>query len=452
MEQLLSPLHLLIVASTSIVLLLLLVLWLKIHAFPSLLLVSIFCGFASGMPSIEIIQGIQQGMGSTLGYVATIIGLGAIFGQFLEASGGATVLARSLLRIFGEKRASWALMLSGFVIAIPVFFDIGFVILVPLVFSLSKQTGKPIMYYAICLLAGLAVTHAFVPPTPGPVAVADILGADLGWVILFGIIAGSVSAIVAGPVWGKYVGARIQPASNLFLGLDEEPEIVSSRISFRLVLWVIGCPLLLITGATVVGQVMEPSGPVLLVLQFVGHPFLALLIATLLSMYFLGKRAGFTKNQLMDLSGKALYPAGLVILVTGAGGVFKEILVMSGVGPGLAGQVQALGVSPLVMGFLLAAIIRLTQGSATVAMITSAGFLAPVVSMLAIPEIGKALLVISIASGATIGSHVNDSGFWLVGKYLGINEKQTLQSWTMMVTIIGFMGFLTSTLLWWVIL
>ncbi|WP_423129115.1 gluconate:H+ symporter [Gaoshiqia sp. Z1-71] len=430
----------------AILLLLFLVLKLKIHAFISLLIVSIAVGLMAGMDFNLIIKSMKDGMGNTLGFVATVVGLGAIFGQMLESSGGAEAIAQSLIKHFGDKRASWALVLTGFIVAIPVFLDVGFIILIPIVYELTKQSKRSILYYAIPLLAGLAVTHAFIPPTPGPVAVAEILDAQLGWIIIMGFIIGLPTAIIAGPVFGKYISRKIQVAVPDYFSEKEPAPGTKELPPFRTIILIIALPLLLIV-ANSVAEVLFIKGilrnqTVYQTIGLLGHPFTALIISTLLAMYVLGIKRGFNKDQLMKLSNKALGPAGLIILVTGAGGVFKQILIDSGVGAMLAEKLAGSAMPPLVLAYLIAALVRVIQGSATVSMITAAGLMAPMIGLFDLSQIDKALVVIAIAAGSTILSHVNDSGFWLVGKYLGMNEKETLRSWTIMETLISVVGFL----------
>lgn len=442
-----STLELFFITLAAIALLFLLVIRFKIHAFISLMITSIFVGIFTGMPLMTIIQSVQDGMGDVLGFIAIVVGIGSIFGEILQVSGGAEALSRSMLKKFGEERSSWALMTTGFVIAIPVFLDVGFIILVPMAYALARKTGRSVLYYAIPLLAGLAVTHAFIPPTPGPIAVAEIIDAQLGWVILFGFIVGFPTAIVAGPYFAKYIASKIYVDPP---DISEEKKIVNEQTpkelpSFGMVVFLIALPLVLILASTFADlaireQWVDASIWVDIVL-FVGHPFIALLLATLAAMYFLGFKRKYTGKQLMQVANKALGPAGLIILVTGAGGVFKQILVDSGVGAALAETVSNQNIPPIVLAYVLAVIIRLTQGSATVAMITAAGMVAPVLEVLGTGDIGKALVVLVIAAGATTFSHVNDSGFWLVGKYLNMTEKQTLQSWSVMETIISVVGF-----------
>jgi Gnt-I system low-affinity gluconate transporter len=391
----------------------------------------------------EIITTMQEGMGNTLGFVAMVVGLGAMFGAILEHSGGAEALANFLVHKFGEKNASWALVIAGFFIAIPVFFDVAFIILVPIIYSLQRKTKKSLLLYGIPLLAGLAITHAFIPPTPGPVAVADILNADLGWVILFGFIVGIPTAIISGPIFGKYIGNRIfVEAPTLVINQLKKDEFPPVSVIFS----IIGIPIFLIVSNTVLNSTLFNEGFIPFELKswlkMIGHPFAALIIANVVAWYVLGIRRNFTKENLLKITTKSMEPAGIIILLTGAGGVFKQVLVNTGTGEMLANYFADEGVSILLFAFLAAVIVRVLQGSSTVAMITAAGITAPLLAS-DISEIDKALLVIAIASGASILSHVNDSGFWLVSKYLGINETQTFKSWTLMTTILSITGFVT---------
>ena len=446
--------HLLLVTFLSIGLLLYLVLRVKLHPFLSLLITAMFLGVTSGMPLSKVNTAIQNGLGGTLGFVATVVGIGGIFGQILEASGGTEAIARNLIRRFGKDKAHWSLVIAGFLIAIPVYFDVGFIILVPVVYALAKDTKRSTLFYAIPLLAGLAVTHTFVPPTPGPVAVADMLGADLGWVILIGSLIGLPVAILAGPVFGSYISKKIDvaPPKHMMEELNNGKEKSECSLpSFTAVATIIGMPLLLMVVKSVIELLIKlgymQEGIVYDISVFVGHPFTALIIATLMAAYFLGTRRGFTRKQLLDVSAKALAPAGMIILIIGSGGAFKEMLIQSGVGNVLAEGISATKLPPIVLAFIIAAAVRITLGSATVSMITAAGIIGPILEAYTLSEIHMALIVISIASGATILSHVNDSGFWLVGKYLGLTEMQTLRSWTVMETIIALGGFGIALLL-----
>jgi len=406
----------------------------------------------AGMPLQKISESIQEGMGSTLGFVATIVGLGAIFGQMLESSGGAKSLANYLLKKFGTKKATWALTLSGFIIGIPVFLDVGFIILIPIVYALTRDTKRSVLYYAIPLLAGLAVTHTMVPPTPGPTAVSEILGVDLGWVILMGLIVGIPTAIVAGPFFGRFIAGKIYipaPAEIIEPGPVQE-ESGQKLPSFGIIAALIMTPLSLILMSTFIKLGVDKGGlsdsRLTEILIFIGHPFTALILATLLSILLCIRRK-MPRQTILDLSTKALGPAGIIILVTGAGGVLKQILVDSGIGKMLAESIADSSIPIIVLAWVLSALVRITQGSATVAMITAAGIISPLLSSFSLDQPNIALIVIAIAAGATILSHVNDSGFWIVSKYLGMNEKQTLQSWTVMETIIAVSGLIFTLVL-----
>lgn len=440
-----EDLHLLLATVAGIGLLLFMVIRIKVPAFIALLITSMFVGIAAGMPAMNIIDSIQEGMGSTLGFVATVVGLGAIFGQILEHSGGAEALAKRLLEKFGTENSSWALMVTGFVVAIPVFFDVGFIILVPLVYTLAQRTGKSLLYYGIPLLTGLAVTHTFIPPTPGPIAVADILGADLGWVIFFGFVIGIPAAVIAGPIFGSYISDKIHVSIPDYIDWDEDTETENAP-PLWLIIGIIAVPLVLILGNTLtdafVKQEVVSEGLTTNMISFIGHPFAALTIATVMAMYWLGSRRGTTQQQLSELSMKAMQPAGIIILITGAGGVFKQVLIDSGVGSLLAETMSDMGLPVIVLAYLIAVAVRVTQGSATVSMITAAGIVSPIIEEFTISQPQVALIVLAIASGATILSHVNDSGFWLVNRYLGLTEKETLKSWTVMETIISLVGFI----------
>jgi Gnt-I system low-affinity gluconate transporter len=441
-----SGAYLILVAAAGISALLFLVIKVRLHAFVTLLLVSLLVGVAAGMPLDGVIKSIEKGMGGTLGFVAVVVGLGAMFGQMLEVSGGAERLARTMVRRFGDDKVQWALGLTGFIVSIPVFLDVAIVILVPILYRLARDSGRPLLYYGIPLAAGGAVTHAFIPPTPGPIAVADLLGADLGWVILFGTICGLPAMILAGPIWGSYISRRITKGVPDYVELreiDESRELPS----FGQVLAIILTPLLLILLSTTSGILLDEGNVLRSTLVFIGHPYAALLIATLLAMFVLGSRRGYGREEIQDIVNKSLEPAGIIILVTGAGGVFKQILIDSGVGQVLGDMMSASGLPYLVLAFVVAALIRVAQGSATVAMVTAAGLVGPILQQNNVEGPQLALATIAIAAGGTILSHVNDSGFWLINRFFGLTEKETLQSWTVAVTIVSLVGFAMVLLL-----
>jgi Gnt-I system low-affinity gluconate transporter len=335
-----TTLTIVLIIVSAVFLLLLMVLKLKISAFISLLLIAIYVGILTGMPLSAITRSIQEGMGSTLGFVATVVGLGAIFGQMLESSGGAESMAHYLINKFGKDRAPWAMVITGFLVGIPVFFDVGFIIIVPIVYALARDTKKSLLYYAIPLLAGLAVTHSFIPPTPGPVAVADIINAQLGWVILLGFIIGLPTAIIAGPVFGKFISKKIHLEHN-YVFEETQLEFDSKKYpSFSSIAIIISVPLILIllntfTTVAVANEVISKSIWTDII-EFLGHPFSALIIATLIAIYFLCLKRGMDKQKILTLSTKALGPAGIIILITGAGGVLKQVLIDSGIGQMMA--------------------------------------------------------------------------------------------------------------------
>ncbi|MBT5104632.1 MAG: gluconate transporter [Porticoccaceae bacterium] len=432
-------LSLFFVAGAGIALLLLLVVTLRVPAFLALLITSLLVGLSSGLEPQQVIDSIKNGMGGTLGFVAIVVGLGAILGQILESSGGIQRIADSLIQSFGSGKIQWSLGVTGFIVAIPVFFDVAFIILAPLLYGLANRSGRSLLYYAIPLLAGLAITHSFIPPTPGPIAVAELVKADLGWVILFGALAGIPAMIIAGPWFGQFI------ANRLFVPVPEAHRDQStaadvSAPSFAWMSSIILLPLVLIMLATTAPFVLVAESPLLTVVSFLGHPFVALTIATILALIIARKKCDLSREALLNIANKGLEPAGVVILITGAGGAFKQVLIDSGVGQMLASVFIEAQFSVFILGFLIAAITRVAQGSATVAMITGAGLMAPILELqpMSAPSLG--LLVIAISSGATILSHVNDSGFWLVSRYLGLSEKDTLKTWTVMTTLISLVG------------
>ncbi|MBE0675672.1 MAG: gluconate transporter, partial [Bacteroidales bacterium] len=309
-----------LIVTAAVALLLLLVLKARINAFISLLITAMIVGILAGMPLKEVTAAIQKGMGETLGFIAVVVGLGAIFGQILESSGGAHALANYLLRKSGLGRASWAMMFTGFIVAIPVFFDVGLIIFIPIIYALGRDTGKSLLFFGIPLLAGLAVAHSFIPPTPGPVAVTEIIGADLGWVILLGLMLGLPTAVIAGPLFGRFISGRIKIDPPVAINDAGDVEVSPSGLpSFWMVIVLIVTPLLLIVVSTLTGILVKngslASSTVTEILIFIGHPFSALIIATLLAIWLLGIRRGMSRNRIMSLSTKALGPAGIIILV-----------------------------------------------------------------------------------------------------------------------------------------
>ena len=422
--------RLILAAVVGMILLLVLIIKFKIHAMLSILIGAITIGLIAGMPFSQIVTAVNDGIGNTLKGIALLVGLGSMFGAILETSGGAQTLAVTMVNRFGDKKAAWALGITGLVIAMPVFFDAGLIILIPLAFP---------------LLAGLAVGHAFIPPTPGPVLVATMLGVDLGWVILIGIACGTVAMIVAGPVWGSICGKKYMV--EVPEHIQQQEDIDESKLpSFGLVVTIILIPLVLIILDSLAGVVGFLT-PVAGILGFLGEPFVALLIATLVAMYFLGTRHGYTLAELEKILTKSLEPTGLILLVTACGGVLRYVLQYSGLGDVIGNAVSSAALPLVVVAFIVAALVRICVGSSTVAMTMAAGIIAAMPEIATLSPLYLACITAAVAGGATVCSHFNDSGFWLVRSLVGLDEKTTLKTWTIMETLVGGTGFLVALLI-----
>lgn len=438
----LNPTRLVIAAVVGLILLLVLIIKFKIQAMIAILVGAILIGLGAGMPFEQIVTSVNDGIGNTLKGIALLVGLGSMFGSILEISGGAQTLAVTMVNRFGDRKAAWALGITGLVIAMPVFFDAGLIILIPLAFSLAKRTGRSSLYYVIPLLAGLAVGHAFIPPTPGPVLVATMLGVDLGWVILIGICCGIFSMIVAGPIWGAYCGKKF------FVPVPEQvarqADLDESKLpGFWSVVLIILIPLVLIILKSVAG-VVEALAPARGVINFLGEPFVALTLATLVAMVMLGYRHGYTGEQLEKVMTKSLEPVGLILLVTACGGVLRYILQYSGLGEIIGHAVASASFPMVIVAFVVAALVRISVGSATVAMTMAAGIIAAMPEVSGLSPLHLACITAAVAGGATVCSHFNDSGFWLVMSLVGMDEKTTLKTWTLMETLVGGTGFLVA--------
>ena len=437
--------RLVIAAIIGLALLLVLIIKFKVHAMLSILIGAIAIGLIAGMPFEEIVTAVDDGIGNTLKGIALLVGLGSMFGAILEASGGAQTLAVTMVKKFGDEKAAWALGITGLVISIPVFFDAGLIILIPLAFSLAKRTKKSSLFYAIPLLAGLAVGHAFIPPTPGPVLVATMLNVELGWVILVGVCCGFFAMIVAGPVWGAICGKKFYvPVPDQIANQEDIDE--SKLPSFASVVTIIMIPLVLIILKSVAGVVPALAG-VAPLFNFLGQPFAALLIATLAAMFILGTRHGYTMPELEKILTKSLEPTGLILLVTACGGVLRYILQYSGLGEIIGNAVAAINLPIVVVAFLVAALVRICVGSATVAMTMAAGIVAAMPEIASLSPMYLACVVAAVAGGATVCSHFNDSGFWLVRSLIGLDEKTTLKTWTIMETLVGGTGFIVALII-----
>lgn len=445
MEFVANPARLCIAALCGIALLLVLIIKGKLQPLIAILISALGIGIIAGMPADMIVSTVTRGMGETLKGIALLVGLGSMFGAILEISGGAERVALTMMRRFGEKNAPWALGLTGMVTAIPVFFDAGLIILIPLAFSIARRAKKSTLYFVIPLLAGLAVGHAFIPPTPGPVLVANILGVDLGLVIGLGLVCGFFAMVVAGPLFGKFCGDHYDiPVPEQYMNTPEYDE--SKLPSFASVVGIILIPLVLILVNSVLGQIPEGSWVDALrpVFGFVGTPFVALLLATLAAMLILGCKHGYTMQELEKVMTKSLEPTGLILLVTAAGGVLRYMLQDSGLGNIIGGFVASAPVPIVVVAFLIALAVRISVGSATVAMTMSAGMIAAMPIAATLSPLHLACVVMAIAGGSTAFSHVNDSGFWLVKSLCNLDEKTTFKTWTLMETLVGTTGFVVA--------
>ena len=445
MEAALNPTRLVAAALIGLVILLVLIIKFKIQAMVAILIGAIAIGLIAGMPFGDIVNAVNDGIGNTLKGIALLVGLGSMFGAILETSGGAQSIAVTMVKKFGDEKAAWALGITGLVIAMPVFFDAGLIILIPLAFSLAKRTKKSSLFYAIPLLAGLAVGHAFIPPTPGPVLVATMLNVELGWVILVGILCGTVAMIMAGPVFGAFCGKKYNIAIPEHVA--NQADFDESKLpSFGTIVGIIMIPLVLIILDSLAG-VVPAMAPLAGVLGFLGEPFVALLIATVVAMYLLGTRHGYSNEELEKVMTKSLEPTGLILLVTASGGVLRYMLQYSGLGEVIGNAVASAALPMVVVAFIVAALVRISVGSATVAMTMAAGIVAAMPGIAELSPLYLACVTAAVAGGATVCSHFNDSGFWLVKSLIGMDEKTTLKTWTIMETLVGGTGFIVALII-----
>lgn len=441
----LDPTRLILAAIIGLAILLVLIIKFKVQAMVAILVGAIAIGLIAGMPFNDIVTAVNDGIGNTLKGIALLVGLGSMFGAILEASGGAQTLAVTMVRRFGDKKAAWALGITGLVIAMPVFFDAGLIILIPLAFSLAKRTKRSSLFYAIPLLAGLAVGHAFIPPTPGPVLVATMLNVELGWVILVGIFCGIFAMIVAGPVWGSICGNKFMVLVPEHVA--EQEDIDESKLpNFWTIVGIIMIPLVLIILDSISGVVPALSG-VAPIFAFFGEPFVALLIATIAAMLILGVKHGYSMKELEKIMTKSLEPTGLILLVTACGGVLRYMLQYSGLGEVIGDAVSSANLPIVVVAFVVAALVRISVGSSTVAMTMAAGIVAALPGIAELSLLYLACTTAAVAGGATVCSHFNDSGFWLVKSLVGMDEKTTLKTWTIMETLVGGTGFIVALII-----
>src|SRR5450830_784550 len=427
---------LLLNAFLAIVVLIVMITRLRIHPFIALIITSGFLGLISGMPLPKIVKSFQDGFGGVLGFVGIVLGLGTMLGKMMAESGGADQIAQTLVRSFGKQRVHWAMMLGAFLVGIPLFFEIGFVLLIPLVFIVARRSGMPLFKIGIPMLASLSVMHGLVPPHPGPLLAIGIFGADIGKTIFYGLIVGLPTVIIAGPLFGTFISkyVDIKPSEEMMAQLGREPE-GKTLPGFGITLITVLSPVFLMLLKTLV-DVSLPDGHHLRdLMDFVGNPIVALLAALLLSMYTLGKAQGYSRLQVLRFLDQSLAPTAAIVLIIGAGGGFKQMLVNSGVGTAIGQMAVHAQISPLLLAWFVAGVIRVATGSATVATITGAGIVAPLVAL--IPGTNRELLVLATGAGSLILSHVNDAGFWLVKEYFNMSVGETFKTWTAMETIIS---------------
>ncbi len=428
--------YLLLMTLASIVIVIIGVSVFKWHAFISLTVASIFLAVTSGLELDQIVKAYETGVGSVLGHLVGILALGTILGKLMADSGAGMQVADFFVRSFGAKRLPWAMLIAGFIIGIPVFFEVGILILLPLVISIHKTTKQNILLIALPVIAGLSIVHGLVPPHPGALAAISIYDANLGRVLLYSLIVAIPAAIIAGPVYAKWIHKRVVPQGEpeLIRVTTVSKELPGTGISFFVILLPV---LLMILSAVAPYLPLGSSLEKLLV--FIGSPLIALLIACFVAFYFLGMKQGMTKETIKKLSEECLLPVGSIILIIGAGGGFKEVLIESGVGTTIAQMSENLSLSPLVLAFMIAGLIRIATGSATVALTTAAGIVSPVIEHMS--GVNLELLVIATGAGSLMFSHVNDAGFWMVKEYLGLTVKETFQTWTVLETLLSFIAF-----------
>lgn len=439
-----DPVRLIAAAVVGIAVLLILIIRFKLHPIISMMLSAVIIGVGAGMPLSMISETVEKGVGKTLQGIALLVGLGSMFGGILEASGGAQKIAETLIDKFGQKKAGWALGITGLVIGTTVFFEAGVVVLIPLVFSVVRTTKKSTLYYAIPLLAGLASGYAFVPPSAGSVLTANALDVNLGMMIMVGVPTAIISMLIAGIIWGGFIGNKI------FAALPEDGnENVHSEKElppFGLVLSVVLIPLVLILLGTI-SKYVAILQSVADILGFVGKPFFALTIATLAAMYFLGIRRGSTGAQIKAIFDKSLKPTGMILLVIASGGVIRWMLQDSGLGNIIGPILESSSMPLILVAFLIALLVRASVGSSIVAMTMASGIMASMPAVMETSMLYRAAMCCAICGGATALSHVNDAGFWLVGTFLHIDEKTTLKSWTVMETLIGISALIVSMII-----
>ncbi len=427
-------------ALVGITVLVLLITKFKLHPFLSLIIGSMLVGGIAGLPLKVITTSFTTGVGSTVAGVGVLIALGAIIGRLLADSSGADQLVDTIVNKATPAQIPWAMALVGALIGLPMFFEIGLVLLIPVIILVTRRSDQPLMRVGIPALAGLSAMHALVPPHPGPLAAVGLLKAELGVTLALGVLIAIPTIAVAGPIFSKFA-ARWVPvgAPELFVSANGDESghsgIAPRQPSFGITLTTVLLPVVLMMGKALVDIFLTAGTPTRDVLDFIGEPLVALLITTLVAIFTLGTGSGMTRQQISDTVGNSLPPIAGILLIVGAGGGFKQVLVDTGIGTMLADWISGSPVSPLLMAWLVAVMIRLATGSATVATITAAGILAPVAA--AMDPTHAALLVLAIGAGSVFFSHVNDAGFWLVKEYFGVSVAENIKTWSLMETVLS---------------
>jgi gluconate transporter len=428
---------LLVLTAAAVVMLLVMILVGKMHAFLALIVTAMVLGLSVRMEPASVIGSIKGGLGSTLGSISIILALGAMIGRFLEHSGGGAVLAEWFLNKFSKRHAVWAVLIGSFLIGLPIFFDVAFIILAPIIWNLTKKSKKSVLYYGLPVAAAMSVTHGLVPPHPAPAAAAAALGADIGKTVVYGILVSIPMVLVSGMLFGTWVAGKIYvpvPEMAKTLAAHKEDE-TQSPPPFSTVLFVLLLPLALIFAGTL-SMMFELPGKGFL--QFIGDPIAALTVALFAAIGFLGFGRGLSRSRVATMMTESLGPIASLLLITGAGGALKQVITDCGVGPYAGNLLASTGISPLIVAYLITVLLRVAQGSTTVAIITAAGIVGPIIQ--AIPGYTPEMVVLAMACGGTFLSHVNDSGFWIVAQYLGLDVPQALRSWSVMKCIDSLVG------------
>ncbi len=432
-----------LLAALAVVAIVFLIARVRLHAFLSITLVSLALGVGAGMPPSTAVRAFQDGVGATLGFIAIVIGLGSIFGKLLAESGAARVVATTVVSIVGARALPWVVAALGFIIGLPVFFSVGLVLLFPIVAGLAASSGRPLLTLALPLVAGLSASHGLVPPHPGPLAAIERLGADAGRTILYALLCAAPAAILGGPVAVRLLRLGVGPeATPVPAALSEKsgpsPSFLTSIVTILL-------PVTLMLTATIADFMLTPASAATRWIDFAGSPPVAMLIATLVALRVFGTSCGFSLATILRFVEDSLGPIASVLLIVGAGGGFGRVLEQAGVGQAIATTASGLHVPTLVAAWILAGLLRVAVGSATVAITTAASLMAPIAA--ADPSTNRELLVVALGAGSIVASHVNDGGFWLVKEFLGLDVGQTLRSWTVIETIISIAGLCAALLL-----